>query len=175
MSNCLDTGGGGSATTVAGAATADKPAAPTIAPDTIARLRKLDCPTVFNAVHQLTPKENATGDQWRDANMLDPTYMYTDATINAVSPIVADGDTAAVGFATCIEVTTNDPDSHEAMGWGEYYTLLKAKDVPIIAVLKDVDQMFIVSHHRTIREVLTQRIEFRLSAHLVAAENVSFV
>ena len=42
---------------------------------TIAKLRKLDCPTVFNAVHQLTPKDNATGDQWRDANMLDPTYM----------------------------------------------------------------------------------------------------
>ena len=42
---------------------------------TVAKLRKLDCPTVFNAVHQLTPKDNATGDQWRDANMLDPTYM----------------------------------------------------------------------------------------------------
>ena len=119
-------------------------ATPEVLAETIAKLRKLDCPTVFNAVHQLTPKANEMGDQWRDNNMLDPTYMYTDASINAISAIVGDGgaDTAAVGFAVCIEVTTNDPDSHEAMRWQEYYEKLQAMEGPIIAVLKDVDQSF---------------------------------
>jgi regulator of RNase E activity RraA len=150
MSDCLNSAG---AAKEVGAG-APAPPATTVSAATIAKLRKLDCPTVFNAVHQLTPKDNATGDQWRDANMLDPTYMYTGPSINAVSPIVArsdaDGgggggettDTAAIGYAVCIEVTTNDPDSAEAMGWQEYYTRLQAMEGPIIAVLKDVDQSF---------------------------------
>ena len=38
----------------------------------LAGLAELDCPTVFNAVHQLTPKPFKVKDQWRDPYSIDP-------------------------------------------------------------------------------------------------------
>merc|ERR1711971_785060 len=97
-------------------------------------------------VHQLTPKPVETVDQWRDAVCLEPNTQYPDSSLTCMNR-PTEPDTAVVGYAVTIEVTTNEPDSKEAMGWQEYYTYLQAKTGPIVAVLKDVDTQF--SKHRS--------------------------
>jgi len=64
------------------------------------------------------------------------TTRYTDATINMLSPItsiaggVIPAASAVVGYATTIEVTTNEPDSHEGMDWQSYYVHLEVRHAP---------------------------------------------
>jgi len=136
MSNCI-----GGAPAAKKAKTDGKP---TVKPETIAILRTLDCPTVFNAVHQLTMKPK--GGQWADQSVLDPNTQYTDKTVNCMNrPKKGPNEDhmATVGFAVApIEVTTNEPDSHEEMAWDKYYEYLEATPGPTIAVLKDVDTLF---------------------------------
>ena len=45
--------------------------------------------------------------------------------ITAVGGGVVPATSAVVGYATTIEVTTNEPDSHEAMDWQSYYVHLQ--------------------------------------------------
>jgi len=114
--------------------------------DTIERLRKLDCPTVFNAVHQLTPKDNADQDQWSNSFVLDPNTQYTNKDVKCMHRPLGE-DSAVVGFAVTTEVTTNEPHSKEEKNWVDYYTYLQNAAGPLVAVMKDVDTYF--SHHRS--------------------------
>jgi len=114
-----------------------------VKPETMKLLEQLDCPTVFNAVHQLTPKPDNQVGQWEDSFVLDPNTIYTDATIKVMcSPKECNQGATVVGFAVPSEVTTNDPDSHEDIDWVQYYTKLQASPGPKIAVMKDVDMLY---------------------------------
>jgi len=144
MADCL---AGTAPNAVQDAAAAPTPAAPAAKPtrvseETLATLRQLDCPTVFNAVHQLTPKHGAADEEyWRANTVLDPATQYTDGTIKCMERPIAP-ETAVVGYAVTTEVTTNEPDSAIGIEWNEYYDWLISNPGPHVAVMKDVDSMF---------------------------------
>lgn len=141
MSDCLAVGESAPPAKKAKVAAADAPTQrPRCKPETIKLLEQLDCPTVFNAVHQLTPKPTEEPDQWKQPYVLEPSSIYTDASISAMNP--PPKGTAVVGYAVTTEVTTNDPGSRCEMEWEDYYTYLQNNPGPHVAVMVDVDMMF---------------------------------
>ena len=88
-------------------------------PTVLEGLREFDSATVFNA---LVKKYGL------------PNEEYTDHTIRCLLPELG----TVVGYAVCLELTTNDPDS-PAVPWPDYYDWLEGQEGPMIAVMKDVD------------------------------------
>ena len=89
-------------------------------PDNILKeLATYDTPTVFNAMVKRFGL---------------PNEEYTDQTIRCLLPELG----SVIGYATTIEVTTNDPDSPPA-SWLDYYTHLQNTEGPHIVVMRDVD------------------------------------
>lgn len=82
-------------------------------------LAAYDTPTVFNAMVKRFGL---------------PNEEYTDHTIRCLLPELG----SVIGYATTVEVTTNDPDSPEA-SWRDYYMHLQNSAGPHITVMRDVD------------------------------------
>lgn len=82
-------------------------------------LAAYDTPTVFNAMVKRFGL---------------PNEEYTDHTIRCLLPELG----SVIGYATTVEVTTNDPDS-PAVSWRDYYTHLQNTAGPHITVMRDVD------------------------------------
>jgi len=87
--------------------------------DVFKELATYDTPTVFNAMVKRFGL---------------PNEEYTDHTIRCLLPELG----SVIGYATTIEVTTNDPDSPLA-SWRDYYTHLQDTEGPHIVVMRDVD------------------------------------
>ena len=82
-------------------------------------LAAYDTPTVFNAMVKRFGL---------------PNEEYTDHTIRCLLPELG----SVIGYATTVEVTTNDPDPPE-VSWRDYYHHLADTEGPHIVVMRDVD------------------------------------
>ena len=103
----------------------------TAANELVDGFRELDSAIVFNAINEIlggwTP---ASGTQ---ALANQPDY-YTGPQMRCMIPELG----CAVGYALTAELTTNDPDS-QGIPWDDYYQAIEDSEVPVMAVIKDVD------------------------------------
>ncbi len=93
--------------------------------------RELDSAIVFNAINEILGGWTPTSGSQALGNQ--PDY-YTGPQMRCMIPELG----CAVGYALTAELTTNDPDS-QGIPWDDYYQAIEDSDVPVMAVIKDVD------------------------------------